>query len=152
MITFNLEQPLIPKEIEEKVSLEQQKINSYYGKMLKYGLILLFVGIIAMSFYGVGFQEMNIPKGLQVVLQIVWTSVTFFLIMLPLMFKPRILELISSPHTQASLDKLHDCQAFISMPGMEKYKEYVENVKKQGRDLTYFECDEIIKYWKSLAK
>ena len=152
MITFNLEQPLIQKDVEEKVSVEQKKISTAYAKMLRYGVALLVAGIIAMYFFGVGFEEMNIPNGVKMIIYTLWIFVTGTLIMLPLMIQPRILELISSPYREASLDRLHDCKAFITMPGMERYKQYVEDVRKQGRELTYFECDEIIKYWKTLAK
>jgi hypothetical protein len=151
MITFNLEQPLIQKDVEEKVNLEKQKISAMYARMLNWGIAIFVVGAITMYFYGIGFHEMNAPNGLKLTIYTLWLCVTGILIMLPLMFKPRILELLSSPYTQASLDRLHDCKAFISMPGMEKHKEYVENVRKQGRELTYFECDEIIKYWRSLS-
>lgn len=76
---------------------------------------------------------------------------TFATLFIPLMLSSRIDDFITSPYREASLDRLHDCKAFISMPGMEKHKHYVEDVRKQGRELTYFECDEITKYWKSLA-
>jgi hypothetical protein len=151
MIIFNLEQPFLQKEVEEKVNIEKQNISGYYSKLLKWGIAFLVIGVAAIWFFGLNFDKKSDPYHLKVITFCVWELVTIFLIFVPLMFKSRILALIESPYIQASLDKLHDCKAFLSMPGMEKYKEYAESVRNQGRELTYFECDEIIKYWKNLA-
>jgi hypothetical protein len=151
MITFNLEQPFLQKEVEEKVSIEKQSISRYYSKLLKCGIASLLVGIAVICYFGLNIDKKSDPYHLNLLALVVWEAFTVFSIMIPLMLKPRIIALIESPYYQASEDKLHDCKAFLNMPGMEKYKEYTDNVKKQGRELTYFECDEIIKYWKSLA-
>lgn len=150
-VNFNLEQPLILKDVNEKVDVKLQEISKFYSKMFKYGLAVLFIGIVTIYIFGMDFTRANDPYRLKFISFTLWNFVISFLLMVPLILKSRCLELISSPYKEASLDKLHDCKAFILMPGMEKHKQYVEDVKKQGRELTYFECDEIIKYWKNLA-
>jgi hypothetical protein len=152
MTTFNLEQPFLQKDMDEKVQVEKQSISEYYSRLLKCGIAFLLTGIAAIYFFGLDWDRKSDPYHLKFITFIMWEFLVVFLIMVPLMFKPRILALIESPYLQASAEKIHDCNAFLTMPGMEKYKEYADNVRKQGRELTYLEYDEIIKYWNTLAK
>jgi len=152
MITFNLEQPLLLKDIDEEIHVKRQESKKAGLKDRRNGLISLAIGIAILYFVGFSLTRENDPYRLKFIFLIFWSMYTFAILFLPLMLSSRIDDFITAPYKKASLDKLHDCEAFISMPSMEKYKTYVENVRKQGRELTYFECDEIIKYWKSLAK
>jgi hypothetical protein len=151
MITFNLEQPLLLKDIDEAIHVKRQESKRAGLKDRRDGLIVLAIGVAILCFFGFSLTRENDPYRLKFIFLIFWSMYTFTMLFIPLMLSSRIDGFITSPYKEASLDRLHDCKAFISMPGMEKYKEYAENVNKQGRELTYFECDEILKYWKSLA-
>lgn len=130
MINFNLEQPLLPKDMEEKVNVEKEKINAAFSKQLKYGIASLLIGLVTIYFFGLNLNKETDPYALKLFLAIVWFMFTLAMFMSQIMLKPRILELSISPYKEASLDRLHDCTAFISMRGMEKYQKYAELLLK----------------------
>lgn len=149
MLTFNVESPLLQEEIEQDNLKEKQGMIEYFSKMLKFGIAFLLIGIVVMSIYGLPIGKNEDPYRVHFFLFLGWDIVTTILLMLPLMVKSRIVAILDSQYWQAGVEKLHNCNAYINMPGMEKHKQYAETVRLQGRELTNFECDEIIKYWTS---
>lgn len=149
MLTFNVNSPLLQDDMKQDNLAEKQGMITYFSKMLKFGVFFLLLGITIISIYGFPPGKQEDPYRIYFFLFLAWNFLTSFLIMIPLMVKGRIVELIDSKYRQASLEKIHNCEAYINMPGMEQYKHYVDSVKTQGRELTNFECDEIINYWSS---
>lgn len=149
MLTFNIDSPLLQKDIEQDNIAEKQGIVIYFSKMLKFGIAFLVLGIIVISIFGLRFGKTEDPYKIHFLLFIIWDIITTLLIILPVMAKNRIIALIDSPYNTAGVEKIHNCNAYLQMPGMEKYKHYAEDVRQQGRELTNFECDEIVTYWTS---
>lgn len=149
MLKFNVNSPFLQKDLEVENLAEKQGMITYFSKMLKFGVFFLLLGITIISVYGFPPVKQEDPYRIYFFLFIAWNFLTSFLIMIPLMTKGRFIALIDYKYTQAGLEKIHNCDAYINMPGMEQYKHYVDSVKTQGRELTNFECDEIINYWNS---
>lgn len=149
MLTFNVDSPLLQQELERDKIEEKQSMITYFSRMLNFGLLFLLVGVIVISIYGFPPDKAQDPYRIYVVLFIFWNVITTILLMLPLMVKSYILQALDFQYQQASVEKIHNCEAYINMLGMEQYKYYVESIRTQGRELTNFECDEVIKYYTS---
>lgn len=53
-------------------------------------------------------------------------------------------------YSEANSTVIHNCTAYVNMENMEPWKQYMEEVKKQGRQLTNHECNLIINDWNNL--
>jgi hypothetical protein len=145
MITFQLEQPLQQSDIDQAIIEEYSNIALVNSRMVKMGIFVIFAVLAYGLFKNLGTKPEDVT--------------TIILLTLPMAFG---INCLIHPYLNASKfglkkflsddEKNHYCEAFINMPNMEKHKQYVENVKKQGRKLTSFECDAIIEHYKTLLK
>lgn len=150
MLIFQLEKPLEQKDIDDDFNNNQKKSQLALQKMQIVGLFVIVLTLIIGYFWGVRFNSDDFGK-----MMVLYLPITFglFCISHPYMRKWMGGERIDKfDYLAASISTIHNCKAFINMPGMEKYKEYVKQVELQGRNLINFECSSIIKYYESLAK
>jgi hypothetical protein len=153
MITFQLEKPFLQKDIDEAIKLEKENIKVSSKQTIKYGINTIIAEILFFSVIGIEFIPKTKNDICKLIFAMFWLFIGIVFLVIPIFLKNSgSYSIYLTSYLNASSTKLHNCEAFILMPGMEKYKEYVDNVKKQGRELTNFECDEIINYWNSLIK
>jgi hypothetical protein len=153
MLTFKLEQPFQQKDIDTAIENTQKQAKSVNGKLQKVGLVVLAATIIGGYFWDIRFNK---PEDFN---KIMFLFLPFTFGVFNLLF-PYIHKFFGGPsyvehqptfeYLSASMVTSHNCEAFIQMPGMEQYKEYVEKVKQQGRSLTNLECEKIIQHYESL--
>jgi hypothetical protein len=153
MLKLMLDKPFNEQDIAHAIEQKKQEIKSINLRNFKIGILLTSIGAILVYFKSIDYNHMNDKELLKLIFYYF-----FFIISTSLIFMPSILqhfgiyELHYAPFKPASKEILHDCEAFVSMPSMQQYQEYVVNVRHQGRELTQLECEAIVQQWKSLAK
>ena len=154
MLTFQLNQPFNQQEIHNIVEQEVKKSKLVFKKLQLIGLLIVASNLLIGYFWGIG----SSPQEDYIKIMVLFIPMTLGLFHI---FYPYLRVLTAStPNLQneifeylpASIVTTHHCEAFVNMPGMEKYKDYVEKVKIQGRSLTNLECQEIINHYESLIK
>ena len=148
---FSLDKPFSQHDIDQAISTEKNRLAIAHKKSQRCGVIILLAGLILFSIIGINFSLPTEKDFLTYIFSLLWFFVGLTLIISPYILKQSgINSLFLLPYSIASIKKTHDCEAFIHMPSMEQYKNYVEAVIQQPRQLINIECDAIIQYWDSL--
>lgn len=152
MLTFKLEQPFNQTDIDIAIEDIHKKSTLVNKKLQKIG----FVTIILVVLTGYIIDLPNSKDATKAIL--LMFPLTFGLFNLLHPYMRRFFCGVQIPQESATFEYLpastitgRNCDAFIQMPGMEQYKEYVEKVKHQSRSLINLECDAIIKHYQSLV-
>jgi hypothetical protein len=145
MITFQLDQPLQQADIDKAINEEYSNIALVNSRMVKLGIFVIFSILVYGFMTNLGTRPQD---GTTVILLILPTVFGIMCLLQPYLNSSKI----GLKQFLSDAEKAHYCEAFVHMPGMEKHKKYVENVKLQGRTLTNIECDAIIEHYKSLLK
>lgn len=156
MITFNVDKPFSQDEINNLIHLEEERVQDSFKKGRFKGLVIIILGIVLYYILNINFNVVGHgaeKEMLKFALLVFWVVIGFSFLVIPYMLgSSSIYSMYFLPYTTANNKKIHDCEAFVNMPSMEEYKNYVQMVQLQGRPLINFECDTIINHWDSLAE
>jgi hypothetical protein len=130
VLTFQLEHPLQQKDINAVIESNQKQNTLVNKKLQKVGLFVLIVTIIGGYLWGIRFDK---PTDFNKIMTL-FLPFTFgaFSLLHPyirnFVFGRPSSDHLTFDYLPANVVTNHKCEAFIRMPGMEKYKKYVKLV------------------------
>jgi hypothetical protein len=152
--TIQLDKPLTEQDLENLKQIAKKDILESYWIYRKLGAIVISVSI-AWHFFAKYIINSDNPSANSFffMLFLVGLALGICIILMPqLLGFANFERLFYFKYEAASSLKIHNCKAYLNMPGMEAHKEYFEKVQFQGRTLTNQEVEFITNYWESLNK
>lgn len=140
---------LTKEDIANLQSKQKNEIILHEKKLKKIGvgLILLFICIGLMIGFGFTVKPEESKINFIRIVNITLGSVGICIFFLPNLVKESMQSYYLHMYSEANEKEIHNCKAYVNMPGMEYWKEYIEEIKKQNRQLTNHECNLLIDDW-----
>ncbi len=135
--------PMTQEEINNLIQVEKKEMQHGFLKIRMFGQGIILLAIICEFFI--------VREGMAILIMSMLYAIGVFAIILPYMLEFLNLTAINfSKHSEANKQMIHNCYAYIEMPKMEFWKEYVKSVEAMNRSLTVKECEDIVEAWNKL--
>jgi hypothetical protein len=143
-MSYDFPKPLSIDNLNNLKDRKKQEFDFFFIKTKILGFFLSLVGIITIM------SQNWFPEFLYAPLiggLLAGLGITLLLVKFLITNLTDIDMLMYAKYQDAPRNLVHECEAFISMPEMEPWKKFVDEIKSQNRQILIFECELIKSAW-----